>query len=225
MVVLCLGCCDTSGPLHHGDHLGLLVGTFLAGLRPTFGWAASGASLLLFSESIVLIGFLLAAFAVVTFIPSRLRRFFKGRQNQACGICVISEPGQARWIRLARNYLLLENQPQRELDLPGCAVGTASGTDRGRDRASQGLGNLAEIRITFVVNGIGEIGVIEEIEEVRSELQARSLAPYPEGLRRREVPVEQSRANHACPQGGLQDQPRTLMKTTNNVAIDESLGF
>src|ERR1700675_4358074 len=106
-------------------------------------------------------------------------------------------------MRVARDCFLLELQPQGELDLPGTAVRTGSGSHRCRCRAAHGLRDFAKCRrARLVVARIREIGVIEKIEEVRTERQTASIAPYCKTLQRCEIVVHQAWAVVLISSGG-----------------------
>jgi hypothetical protein len=82
------------------------------------------------------------------------------------------EGAQAKWMRLARNCLLLEGQPHGELHDPWTTADQAGRRpDRGSYCAAHGRGNLPEIGVARIGHRIREVGVVEEIEEVRPELE------------------------------------------------------
>ena len=70
-----------------------------------------------------------------------------------------------------------ELQPQRTLNDAGAAADNSSRcADRGGNRATNGLGDPAEVRIALIVLRIREIRVVEQIEEFRAELQTNPFA-------------------------------------------------
>ena len=72
---------------------------------------------------------------------------------------------------------LLELEPQGELDQARAAQGPGGGRHGPRlDGTSYCLRDFAEVGVAHVPNGVGEVGMVEEIEKVRSELQSR---PFP----------------------------------------------
>lgn len=81
----------------------------------------------------------------------------------------------------------LERQTKRELDLARTAKRSRCSPDGCRRRATHGTRDLSEAGTAHAVDGVREVGVIEEIEEVRAERQARPISPDREILERGEI--------------------------------------
>src|SRR6266704_1347803 len=105
------------------------------------------------------------------------------------------QPGVDRSNASEDRALTLELQPQRKLHHARTAADQPRGSaNRRSHRAAHRRRDLAEVGATLITHGIGKIRVIEQVKQVRPELQ-----PYPFGtewevLRRREIEVDQARS-------------------------------
>src|SRR5215813_2784790 len=95
-----------------------------------------------------------------------------------------------------------ELQTHRKLDYAWPAAGDAGGGAHGScDGATHGCGDFAEIRIALVVLRIRKIRMVEHIEELGAELQAKLFSEF-EPLQCREVVILQTRAVVLVAAGG-----------------------
>src|SRR5271166_1195136 len=85
-----------------------------------------------------------------------------------------------------------EDQPHRQLDLSRTAESPRRGSHRGRNGAAYRGRDFAKARAALVRNGIGKIGVVEQIEEIGAYRQFHTLGAQRDGLQRRQIPVEES---------------------------------
>src|SRR5882762_113226 len=91
----------------------------------------------------------------------------------------------------------LKLHAERELDHPRTADRATRGPNGRGDRRPNRLRNSAEVWIGQVANGVGEIRVVEEVEEVRTELKASLFAqavPQREAPGNGQVEIFQSRS-------------------------------
>src|SRR5262245_61246624 len=88
----------------------------------------------------------------------------------------------------------LELQAQRELNQARASKRPAGCSDRRGSGGADGLGNPAEIGAAAVAHRVGEICVVEEIEEIGFKSQPSAFPIEREVLRHLEIPVVQSGA-------------------------------
>ena len=107
-----------------------------------------------------------------------------------------------------RNRLRLERQADHELDLACTAYCAGSGSNCRRHSAAHGLGNATEVGTAQVANRVGEVGVVEHVEEIRAEGELAAFTPQAEGLLHGEVIVRQARAVVLVATGGADPASR-----------------
>ena len=105
-------------------------------------------------------------------------------------------------------FFLLESQPHGKLNDSWTAAHQAGGgADRGSHGAPDRRGDLAEISTARVGYRVREVGVIEKIEEISTELEPEPFGAESEILRRCEIVVGQPRTVILVAAGGS-DPPR-----------------
>ena len=90
----------------------------------------------------------------------------------------------------------LESESQRELDQPRAADRPARRADGRRACGTQGLCDLAKVRVAQVAHRVGKVSVIEQIKEVDAKLEPSlftELRPQREIPGDREVTVLETR--------------------------------